>query len=489
MALYFSDYFEVSQQRVERYGAFDVSLESDLPLFIDPFLLFNSDKPKYQKLHDSIIRYLKYLRDRSVAGNVDEGALRYLYCFGEVRQNWLGFTYMGNGGSGLGMAFARALDSSLQDIFADFGSERITRGSHLEKVALIKPGVGRDNISDFVTNLIKHYLLKYTQRFAMKYIDRSLTEEFRVPKVKFNYSTESWMEGTYSLPTIHYGGKRDFVLLTPSDILTRDDTWINSTDLLYRFHTVPEAISDGELRSQVSSYFAKRLGESTTQDERVRAAIATIREYPVVVDYYIRHKEDDGDEAADLSGKKVKQVRETYRSNAEEVVQDLVTRTEFYTKPVDTYADALDRVRHFKHYIENQDGYKLINSARTGLAGEKSVQLYFGLIWYGTPFDVNREPNNGRGPVDFKISAGAADKSLIEFKLGSNSHLKRNLQRQVEIYKKANDTRRAVKVIVCYTANDQSRVQAILDELGLGDEESVVVIDARKDNKPSASKA
>jgi hypothetical protein len=49
-------------------------------------------------------------------------------------------------------------------------------------------------------------------------------------------------------------------------------------------------------------------------------------------------------------------------------------------------------------------------------------------VWCGTEFDVNREVNNGRGPVDFKVSFGADDKSLIEVKLASNSSLKRNLE-------------------------------------------------------------
>jgi hypothetical protein len=43
-----------------------ISLVSDLPLFIDPFLLFNSDKPEYRRLPDSIIDYLRFLRDKSV---------------------------------------------------------------------------------------------------------------------------------------------------------------------------------------------------------------------------------------------------------------------------------------------------------------------------------------------------------------------------------------------------------------------------------------
>ena len=37
----------------------DVSLISDLPLFVDPFLLFNSDKPQYRQLHDQIIEYVR----------------------------------------------------------------------------------------------------------------------------------------------------------------------------------------------------------------------------------------------------------------------------------------------------------------------------------------------------------------------------------------------------------------------------------------------
>ena len=87
------------------------------------------------------------------------------------------------------------------------------------------------------------------------------------------------------------------------------------------------------------------------------------------------------------------------------------------------------------------------------------------------------------------MSRGAVDKTLIEFKLGSNTQLKRNLERQVAIYEAANQTRSSVKVIVCYTARDQGRVARILKELKLENEESIVVIDARNDNKPSGSKA
>ena len=40
-----------------------------------------------------------------------------------------------------------------------------------------------------------------------------------------------------------------------------------------------------------------------------------------------------------------------------------------------------------------------------------------------------------------------------------------------------------------YTAKDEQRVKKILKELELEREKSIVLIDARGDNKPSASKA
>ena len=65
MELYFSDYFEVEPDVLDEYGAFNISVVTDLPLFIDPFLLFNSDNPEYRQLHDSIIKYLIFLRDEA----------------------------------------------------------------------------------------------------------------------------------------------------------------------------------------------------------------------------------------------------------------------------------------------------------------------------------------------------------------------------------------------------------------------------------------
>src|SRR4051794_26169294 len=186
MGTFFSDFFEVDQPTLDEYGAFNVLLVNDLPLFIDPFLLFNSQKKDYQELHEQIIAYLVFLRDKAGSAQVNDGLLRLWYCFPEVKQNWLGFSVSGNSGLGLGMDFARALHRNLHRLFSTFGQEQITKGSHLEKVCLIAEKVGRDNISDFTTNLIIDYLCHYTERLTTAHLKPEQTRQVAISKARFN---------------------------------------------------------------------------------------------------------------------------------------------------------------------------------------------------------------------------------------------------------------------------------------------------------------
>lgn len=71
--IYFSDFFQISEDKLERYGAFNISLVTDLPLFIDPFLLFNSRRRKYKALHKQIIRYLRFLQGKSTGTEISAG--------------------------------------------------------------------------------------------------------------------------------------------------------------------------------------------------------------------------------------------------------------------------------------------------------------------------------------------------------------------------------------------------------------------------------
>jgi len=481
----FSDHFEVDPQIIEKYGAFNISLISDLPLFIDPFLLFNSDKKEYKQLHAEIIKYLEFLKNKSIAGEIDSGLISAWFRFKEVHQTWLGFSISGNKGSGLGKKFATALNENFEKIFKDYGSEEITLGTHLEKLCLVKDGVGKDNISDFTTNLIKKFLLDYTQEFAKKYIDKSKFRTCVVNKVIFNYSTESWESREYNLPYL----QNDFVLLTPKDILTKDDVWINKGDLYNDFSRIRFSLSNEELRSQLNNFLRKELGfgEKTKKEEN-KAIRKALFQFPELIDHYVRFKEDSGESAISISNQKVEISELIYLENFKKLVELIRTQTNFDKKAGNSYKEALDRAKFVKHIIEDCDGYRYLYVDKKPITREEDLKILYRMTWYSSEYDVNTEANNGRGPADTVISKGSNDKSLVEFKLASNSKLKQNLANQTKIYEKAADvTHKTVKIIIYFSIKKLNRIKSILKELKLENDESIILVDARNDNKISAS--
>ena len=64
--LLFSDYFNIEQSKLDEYGALNICLSADMPLFIDPFLLFASDDENYKQLHQSLIDHLLILKEIAI---------------------------------------------------------------------------------------------------------------------------------------------------------------------------------------------------------------------------------------------------------------------------------------------------------------------------------------------------------------------------------------------------------------------------------------
>lgn len=508
MATFLSDHFGIGENVFEEYGALNVSVINDLPLFIDPFLLFHSEKSEYIELHEQIIKYLVFLRDRAAAGSVSEGQLQNWYCFPEVKQNWLGFSVSGNDGAGLGIDFARNLHANLHVIFSDFGKEKISESSHIEKVCLVADGVGRDNISDFTTNLIKDFLCRYTETFAATHLPANTIKEVWVDRAVFHYETQSWARKRYKLPMIN----GDYIILTPRDMLTRDENWINRKDLIGQFEEIPEAIPDPQLRASVFGYFEEELRRrikpatpsatrrgrrrwrkprepKPTQKDRSAAALATMQKFPQIIDYFIRLKEMRGDQAKDVSEERVLAIEYMFIEQLQHLQSILAAQTEFYKIGKNTYDEAHARLAYLKDVIENKGGQRFFYDDKgEPIEREKDLHVLYRLVWFGTPSDISAEVNDGRGPVDFKASR-SREKTLVEMKLAKNTKLEQNLAKQAEIYQAASDAKQAIKAIIYFTESEFERVKSILKKLGLEGNRDVVLIDARRDNKPSGSKA
>lgn len=315
--------------------------------------------------------------------------------------------------------------------------------------------------------------------------------EVPVDRAVFNLETESWQRKTYRLPW--YDG--DFIILTPKDMLTRDDTWINRGDMISGFERIPAAIPDQQLRASVSHYFNLALSrrprprKPATAKDRQAAAAHTIRQFPELIDYYIRLKEMTGEDAVDLSAEKVLLTEIFFSQRMREILQPQLEQTDYYKIAGGTYAEAHTRLAYLKHAIEDQGCWRIFyDKDGNPVEREKDIQILFRLVWFGTPSDIGPEANDGRGPVDFKISRGR-HKTLVEMKLAKNSKLEANLQKQVEVYQAAADAERGIKAIIYFDSGQFRRVRDILKRLKLEDSADIVLIDARGDNKPSASNA
>lgn len=344
-------------------------------------------------------------------------------------------------------------------------------------------------ISDFTTNLLKDYLCRYTEKFAVDHIDVGLRKRLPINKALFNYDTENWERGTYDLP--HANG--DFVLLTPKDMLTRDENWINRTDMIRDFESIPVAIPDAELRGQVFNYFERLLvrpaRKPLSQKEKDEAAIRTIMEFPDLIDYYIKNKENSGDQARYISAEKVGETKRAFETQVKELQLALAEKTTFYKTGKSTYEEAHQRLAYLKDVIENKGGHRIFYHKSIAVQRESDLQIIFRFVWFGSPSEVGTEANDGRGPVDYKIARGAKDKTLIEMKLAKNTALERNLEKQLPIYQAASDAKHGIKVIIYFSEEERLRVDAILRKLKIFGHKDIVLIDARNDNKPSGSKA
>ena len=188
----------------------------DLPLCIDPFLLYKSRDPELRKLHDLVVRHFGAGVEALKAGNIEE-AQRVLD-FPEVPEVGFGYGLTNKRGSGLGSILQKLLIESLT-----MSPAILARGvRHVEEMQLISPGIGPDRIGDIASNILKGYLIEYTQRQCAIHdipIDRNVPLEH-----VFDAEDGIWRDGYFDLPTDPKDGRA--VVLVPRRIV-RQLPWIN----------------------------------------------------------------------------------------------------------------------------------------------------------------------------------------------------------------------------------------------------------------------
>lgn len=497
--MFFSEYYGIEPSIIEEYGAIDISFVCDIPLFIDPMLIFNSEKEEYKKLHEGIIRYFHFLYQKANSG-LDEKELKAWFEFNEVPNNWLGYSMSGNKGAALGKKYAKFLYNNIR--FAT-NTSNISKSSHIEKIMLLYDGSGKDKISDLVVNLIKGFLCSYTEVFAKKYIDVRYLMKINVERAEFNYDTESFVSREYTLPfIINEKGKKEYVLLTPKDILREDEPAINRKSFLDSYDEIRLAIDNDVLRTYVNNYFRKAVLEYEEKQKKNKKNISEksikrierqafselIQECPELYDYYIKIVEDNPEQVKSDAKTERDIELEKLCANSKRIVELLINSGYTIYEELSAREEAKRRIKVFKHLIEDCDGYKNLYYKGEQIALEKELQRLFRFVWVDTTFKVDSEPNNGRGQVDFIVSKGKYNQNIIEFKLASNSSLA-HVFTQVEIYEAANCSEGSLIVIFFFTREEEIFARNTIKNAGYEKmvDESIFLIDCRNDNKKSAS--
>lgn len=497
--MFFSNYFKIDPDVIKAYGAVDISLICDIPLFVDPMLIFNSEKEEYKKLHEKIIKYFHFLYLKSQQG-LSKKEISAWFNFSEVPNNWLGYSLDGNKGLALGADYANFLYNNIS--FA-LETNNISEDQHIEKVMLVYEGSGKDKISDLTVNLIKSFLLDYTEEFAKEFIKPDLTCTIPVDKAYFNYVTESFVSKEYTLPFItNKKGKVEYVLLTPFDILREDEPSINRRDFYNSHEQIRASIENDTLRAYVNNYIQKAVREYEENQRRNKKPIKekTItkietnsfkeisKEFPELYDYYIRLKEMDKENIKSQCLSELNEQLEKLLINAQNLINLFYNEKYTYKEGLTAREESKRRLNFFKHIIEDCDGYRNFYTKGKQIALENDLQRLFKFVWYGSIYKVDAETNNGRGQADFLISFGSKNQNIIEFKLASNSQLS-HIFTQVKIYEAANCADGSLIAIFYFSESEYKKTIEMIKGFGYEHfiDESIFLIDCRNDNKPSAS--
>ena len=207
-------------------------LREDLPLYLDPFLLWKSDDQEYRQLHADLLGFVNEVRKHIVEGRSTRASL-LLSEVSEPVELGLGYAAGTKRGSALGSGTIDSIVRTFQQV-PQLQSAGL---DHLEILALLVPGIAEDRISDLTASVIKRWLAEFTERRC---------EQWGIPTTRrsllgWDPATISWRQFDARLPYNPSDGSP--VLLAPLNLLRRLP-WINYGDY-YRTAYAPLVLPPG----------------------------------------------------------------------------------------------------------------------------------------------------------------------------------------------------------------------------------------------------
>ena len=150
-----TDHYGISASQTELDFAIPF-FDEDLPLYVDPFLLWKSPSQQDQALHTSLINSFNYQNWLIQNGRENE-AERNLILASECNEVGLGFSAKRKG-KRLGQSTVREILELFRRV-PEYGRFGFT---HFEEIQLYVDGISKDRVSDFTCNFLMSFLIDYT---------------------------------------------------------------------------------------------------------------------------------------------------------------------------------------------------------------------------------------------------------------------------------------------------------------------------------------
>lgn len=409
--------FKLDVNKFEKTGAFDALLDFDTKVFIDPHLLREAKTPEFAKAYetfrDHFANVLKLLTQSKKEGDVFWKAAENLLIFPEVQGICIGYGKEGTAGSGIGPDLrVRLLQTAKQIVDAGIRDPEI-----FELVGLFEDDIGADRISDMTARIIREHLYAFTKR---------VFKEFGMDKATNPYNKKE-------------------VILIPQEILRPLPVAHDWTDIDI------VAAENQALRRGINKIVGRTWRHATTKISKRELKDALLKHPDLIRDLISQYKRKPA-EPYDFSKDPLGEVQ--WHKAAYELAGKLHLALSLPPKP--TQEDVLKVVtticNKFKEAIEVHDLARVLYKED----GKPRHESYAQRIFYtvadayceANDLDLSREANAGRGPVDFKVSAGYQGRIIVEIKLSSNKKLVKGFLDQIQEYSKAEKSSAAICVVV-----------------------------------------
>lgn len=458
-----SDYLGIGSS-FDRHGVFDPVLDEDSHFFINLQRLKKTAVPEFRNSYNRIHEYFrKIIKLLDKAQKKDSSDICYrqalkMFDFSEVNGICLGYA-KGISGAGFGHGLGRQVISTAYDIV----KAGVSDPEFFELLPLFQENVGADRLSDMIATLILDDIKAYTLR---------INQVFEINQK--SYEKLPFCDGFLINPF-----KKDCVLLIPIDILHKlpvAKCW-EDIDLVVAENSTIRAEMNQEVAIDWLNY--------TTNERKSYLLKSIFTDFDActrVLAGYRTEEIDAFDPNKDFSYFLTKLLQRIANLGIDYTVK---------TQIADSHAAALEVIYFFKKWVENNKGWEVI-WALDSRKREKMLQRVFHgqakCFIEANRLDMSCEPDEGRGPVDFKVSFGG-NITLIEAKLTTNSQYLHGYEVQLVEYGKAEQTNSLIYVLI--DLGNPGRVKKVQEchdqKYNQGENPpDLIIIDGRE--RPSASK-